>query len=284
MPTTNYYPAGYASEAARNLRELAGAGPFATTDPGTGPLMMQLREAATAMRQVLDQLATDHAGLRHPGRLRVAARRTGDELHQAGNALEAAHTHLAGAMSAAEQMTSIPTVPTREWVPVADLHGADAAHALDLLDRDGPQATVVFLSQWDQGVDTDDRAIDQGTTQEQLPLEPGDKAVSFDAYTIVADPGRGHIAMYRLLDDLPSPDILDAQDRHMAPPPPAIPTTSPATAAAAAAEPAPPEPPTRRSQRQQAPARHAKPPAPRGSWFDPPATGGGAVRGRGPRL
>ncbi|MBU8577599.1 hypothetical protein [Brevibacterium luteolum] len=276
MSTTHYYPAAHAAEAARHLRELAAAGAIAATDPSTGPLLVELRDAAGAMRQVLDQLAIDHASLAHPGRLRVAARRTGDELHQAGTALEETATHLTGAIDAATELTMMPTVPTREWVPVASVRGEDAARALALLDRDRQEAAAVFLSQWDSGADTDDRAVEQQATLEQLPLEPGDQAVTVDAYTIVADPARGHIAMYRLLDDLPSPALLDAQDAIT------IPAPAPVTAPAPSNEPVPGSRRARREARQGRQGRHQQRRSdPDGSWFAPPAGGSNTSAGRG---
>lgn len=104
MPTFSY-PATYAAEAARNLRALADAGQL--TETGTHAIIADLRDATAAMRLVLDRLATAHAIPGHPAALRAAALQTGDELHQAGTALDEARGRLAAAARAAEDMTRI---------------------------------------------------------------------------------------------------------------------------------------------------------------------------------
>ncbi|MBO1903161.1 hypothetical protein J4H92_14550 [Leucobacter weissii] len=96
MPTISYYPAAYAAEAARNLRALAASGNLPATGVGTSPVIAELRDAARAMRQVLDQLATARAGHGDPAALAAA-----DDLHQAGTALDAVATGLTRAAQAA---------------------------------------------------------------------------------------------------------------------------------------------------------------------------------------
>lgn len=93
MPTISYYPAAYAAEAARNLRALAATGNL----HATGPLIAELRDAATAMRQVLDQLATARTLPGDP-----AATAAADELHQAGTALDETATRLTSATQTTE--------------------------------------------------------------------------------------------------------------------------------------------------------------------------------------
>lgn len=281
MPSYSY-PAAFAFEAARNLRELATAGRLEATGAGAHSLITDLHEAARAMRQVLDQLAIAHSVPALSEAVRADALEAADELHQAGTAVDEASDRLSDAARAAKRVTSLDSAPPHEWVSVASLYGDDAAPALGVLEREGPEAAAVFLSQWDAGIETDDRAVAQHATSEHLLLSPGEQVVSFDAYTIVASPGRGSIAMYRLLDDVPSPGVLDAQDRYAitTPAPAATTETTAATETTVAAEPVTPEPPTRRSQRERQEARHVRRPEPDGSWFDPP-TGGGAARGRG---
>ena len=277
MPTF-YYPAAFATEAARNLRLLADDGELETRGPGTAAVLGDLRDAAAAMRQVIDRIATANALPGHPAAARAAGLQIGDELHQAGTALEASTTRLAGAVTAFEEAASAPTEGP-EWVQVVSLSGQDATEALDLLEEEGPHMTAVFLSGWDFGTETDDQAVEQHATREHLPLIAGEQAMTVDAYTIIANPGREQIAMYRALDGGPGPDILDAQDELAA------------LLSATRAEKTPPEnahapeapglevsePPTRRSQRA---ARQSRPVQQERSWFDLPAAGAGAGQGR----
>lgn len=100
MPTISYYPAAYAAEAARNLRALAAARNLPATDPVIG----ELREVATAMRQVLDQLATARAGHGDPAALAAA-----DDLHQAGTSLDA----VAAGLTRAAQAAHVAAAPDR---------------------------------------------------------------------------------------------------------------------------------------------------------------------------
>ena len=163
---------------------------------------------------------------------------------------------------------------------VVSLTGQDATEALDLLEEEGPHMTAVFLSEWDFGTETDSQAVEQHATREHLPLSAGERAMSVDAYTIIADPAREQIAMYRALDGGPGPDILDAQDQLAA-------LLSATRAEKTQTENTPvehapvsevSEPPTRRSQRA---ARQSRSVQQEGSWFDPPAAGAGAGQGRG---
>ena len=102
MPTFSD-PAAYAAEAARNLRALAGAGQL--TETGAHAIIADLRDATTAMRELLDRLAAAH--ISRPTALPAAALQTGDELHQAGTALDEASGRLAAAARAADEMTRI---------------------------------------------------------------------------------------------------------------------------------------------------------------------------------
>lgn len=104
MPTFSY-PAAYAAEAARNLRALAGADQL--TGAGVHAIVADLRDATAAMRLVLDRLAAAHTIPGHPAALRAAALQTGDELHQAGTALDEARGRLASVARGADEMTRI---------------------------------------------------------------------------------------------------------------------------------------------------------------------------------
>lgn len=270
MPLSSF-PAAYASEAARTLRQLARLGELDRTGTTAPAVISDLRATAISIRQVVDQLAFAHTDPGLPAGARGDALATADELHQAGTVLDELAARLATAEDAAEQVMSGDTGPVREWVAVASLHGDQAAEALRLLEEEGPEGAVVFCSQWDAGIDTDDEAIEGRRTRASVPLAAGDQAVTVDAYTLVANRSAGHVAMYRLIGDLPSMAIIEAQDR----------LDQPQSAPFAQA---PTAPVTRRAAREQTEARRARPPSPRGSWFEPPTPGGGTEHGRGRSL
>ncbi|KUP28355.1 hypothetical protein AB0333_07720 [Citricoccus sp. NPDC079358] len=111
--STVYYPAAFATEAARNLRHLAADDELQTTGPGTTALLGDLRDAATAMREVIDRIAAAHTLPGAPALARDTGLQIGDELHQAGTALEETTTRLTGAVTAIEHPTTVPTQATR---------------------------------------------------------------------------------------------------------------------------------------------------------------------------
>lgn len=111
--STVYYPAAFATEAARNLRQLAADDELATTGPGTAALLDDLRDAAAAMREVIDRIAAPHTLPGAPSLAREAGLQIGDELHQAGTALEETTTRLTGAVTAIEHPTTVPKQATR---------------------------------------------------------------------------------------------------------------------------------------------------------------------------
>lgn len=269
-------PAASASEAARTLHELARLGELDRTGNPAPLVIGDLRSAVLSMRQIVDQLAFAHTSPAIPAAARADALATADELHHSGTILDDLLTRLDAAEQAADQVTiTAETGPAREWVSVASLHGDHAAEALELLEEEGPEGAVAFCSQWDAGIDTDDEAIEARRTRAHLPLAAGDQAVTVDAYTLVTNPEARQVAMYRLIDDLPSMAIIEAQDR-LTTPTPATPTPTASARDAQAA------PGSRRAPREQAEPRTRRT-ASSSSWFDPPTTGG-ASRGPGRSL
>lgn len=269
-------PAASASEAARTLRELARLGELDRTGRAAPVVIGDLRSAVLSMRQIVDQLAFAHTSPAIPAAARADALATADELHHSGTILDDLITRLDAAEQAADQVTTTAeTGPAREWVNVTSLHGDHATEALRLMEEEGPEGAVVFCSQWDTGIDTDDEAIEARRTRAHLPLAAGDQAVTVDAYTLVTNREAGQVAMYRLIDDLPSMAIIEAQDR-LTTPIPETPTPSVPVEGEQAA------PSSRRAPREQAEPRTRRT-ASGGSWFDPPTTGG-ASRGQGRSL
>ena len=267
MPT--FYSSDLGPQAARSLRELAGPGVL--HDAETHATLGELQSSVTSIARLVDTLSGEYMGPHVPTHLRGDAQATSDELHQAGTALEAAAIWLAGAARIAERVDTASVDPPQPWVTVASLEGRDAARALKLLEHDGPEAATVFLSQWDEGTDTDNRAMIQRMAQDRLPVAPGDQAASHDIYTIIANPSASRIAMYRLVDDEPT-----LTDDRLTTPARETPTPS---APASDAQAAPASRPTGQEKTEPRPPRNAS----GGSWFDPPSTGG-ASRGQGRSL
>lgn len=256
MPTF-FSTADHAAEAAEHLRQLAG--PDAVYSDNAA-IIHDLQETVTSMAQVVDRLSGAYFGSHVPAHLSADGQAATDELHQAGTALEAASTWLAGAGRVAERMDTATDEPAQTWIPVVNLEGKDSTIALGLLDTEGPEAAAVFLSQWDEGTETDNEAMVQRLSRDRLPIEPGDQAASFDAYTIIANQTTKHIAMYRLHDDEPNIGGIALGERFT----PEAPTPA-ATPAA----------------REQAETTQVQKSSPARSWFDPPTTGGtGQGRGR----
>jgi len=262
-------PAASASEAARTLHELARLGELDRTGNPAPVVIGDLRSAALSIRQIVDQLAFAHTAPGIPAAARADALATADELHHSGTILDDLLTHLDAAEQAADQVTTTAadTGSAREWVSVASLHGDQATEALRLLEDEGPEGAVVFCSQWDSGIDTDDEAIETRRTRSSLPLAAGDQAVTVDAYTLVANPEAGHVAMYRLIDDLPSMAIIEAQDR-LTTPTPSVPVEGEQVA-----------PVSRRAAREQTQSRPPRTASGgRGSTRPPPAPASGGGR------
>src|SRR5699024_6016715 len=237
------------------------------------PALGALRPSVTSIARLVDTLSGEYMVPEVPAHLRADAQATSDELHQAGTALEAAAIWLAGSARIAERVDTASVDPPQPWVTVVSLERRDAARALNLLENDGPEAATVFLSQWDEGTDTDNQAMIQRMAQDRLPVAPGDQAASHDIYTIIANPTASRIAMYRLIDDEPTLTVTD--DRLTTP---ARETPMP-SAPASDAQAAPASRPTGQEKTEPRPPRNAS----GGSWFDPPSTGG-ASRGHGRSL
>ena len=108
-----YYPAAFATEAARNLRHLAADSELQATGPGTATLLGDLRDAATAMREAIDRIAVAHTLPGAPALARDTGLQIGDELHQAGTTLEGTTTRLTDAVTAIEHPTTVPKQTTR---------------------------------------------------------------------------------------------------------------------------------------------------------------------------
>ncbi|MGQ2913635.1 hypothetical protein [Microbacterium kunmingense] len=65
----------------------------------------------------------------------------------------------------------------RRWMSVVFMQGADAGAVLDLIERNGPEATIQHLSQWDFGDETRDAAMVNGYVYDEIPQSPTDRVI-----------------------------------------------------------------------------------------------------------
>ena len=203
MFTDSRSDAGAAYEA---LRGLAHATRTVEDPSDTYAVIGDLLGGTRSLRRVLDQLATVHLNHQHQvtdeardlagGAIEALA--AADELHQAGTLIDQAHDRLNAAMGHSGRIVWNPQGPLVErWVGIVFLHGEDADHVLDLIDREGPQAGIEHLSGWDYGDETTDAALQNGDVHDHAPVYAGDHQAETDDYAMTYNPQAGHVALYR---------------------------------------------------------------------------------------
>lgn len=95
----------------------------------------------------------------------------------------------------------------RRWFSVAFLQGEEADEVLDLIDRDGTDAAIAHLSQWDYGEETMRAALENGHVYDhQPPAGAADRTVTDDRYALTYSHAHGHVGLYRELNTPPLPD------------------------------------------------------------------------------
>ncbi|OUZ07231.1 hypothetical protein BHE97_17115 [Aeromicrobium sp. PE09-221] len=215
MPTF-HDPVADATEAASALRGLAHASRSFEDPDQTYGVLADLLAASRSFRQVLDQLADAHLthrgqardedGSRAPGLL--AALSAADELHEAGTLLDQAKSHLVTALREAGRIAWHPyapeaEVPVGQWVPVVILNGEDTDHVVELMDRDGADAAIEHVAQWDYGEETTEAALDNGQVYDEPPFGSMDRRATRGVYTLTYSIPFGQIGLYRQADALP---------------------------------------------------------------------------------
>ena len=261
MPTF-HDPTADSREAYEAIRGLAHATIFIEQPHEAYGVILELLGGVRSLQQVFDQLAAMHerhqdrafndAGDQHAGMVDAFA--AADRLLETAAIIRRAESLLDAAAQAAGRIAWHPAEPAAPeavdrpaWVNIVFLDGEEADRVLDLIDREGSTAGVLYLSQWDMGADTVDDAIAIGHTYDELPSSASDKTATVDAYTMIYNPSLGHVALYRNPDELPSLTLLEAHQHVEIGPP-------------------------RRAQSDKPPAeqpagRHTAPPA--RSWFTP---------------
>ncbi len=103
-----------------------------------------------------------------------------------------------------------PAQAGRRWLSVVFLQGEEADAVLDLIDRDGTDAAIEHLAQWDYGDETTDAALENGYVYDDQPPASGtDQSVTAEGYAVTYNHALGHVGLYRQFDTPPDLALLD---------------------------------------------------------------------------
>ncbi|CEG86645.1 hypothetical protein FAM15346_001125 [Propionibacterium freudenreichii] len=220
MPTF-YDPGADAGEASEALRGLAHATQVIQRPQDMYSVLGDVLSGVRSLRQVLDQLATAHASNRalafddygdHASGS-ADALAAADELHQAATLIDQAEDRLNAGMSAAGRIAwhsdpAAEQVPVRRWISVVFLQDSEADEVLDMIDRDGPDAAMDHLKNWDYGEETTSAALEDGHVYDLPPEGMLDREVRDGDYQMTYSHSFGHVGLYRLHTIEPG-DVLD---------------------------------------------------------------------------
>lgn len=226
MPTLTD-PLADAAESAAALRGLA----HATRDmppTSTYPVLGELIAGARSMRQVLDQLTRNHVDARELARTddgdpflgRVYALAAADALGLAANALDEVQVRLDLASQHASRIAWQPAgldadgiagdgpshaheTTASRWVSVVFLQGEDADAVLTLIDREGTDAAIAHLAEWDYGQETTDAALVNGYVYDTPPLGALDRTATAAGYMLTYNATLEHVGLLRAHDSTP---------------------------------------------------------------------------------
>lgn len=238
MPTfTN--PHADAVEAAEALRALAHASRGVEDPAVLYPVIGELLTGVGALGQVLGQLADAHtihlaralddAG--NPASGQAWALGAADELRHAAALLERIETRLDSASRRASHVAWQPEPePERRFVSVVFLQGEDAEQVLEMLTRDGTDAAIAHLAQWDYGDETTQAALENGYVYDAPPLGALDRSTAAGMYTLTFNPFLGHVSLLR---EEPLPNTTVAEEPTTTQQPSTAPSPARATAGTA---------------------------------------------------
>lgn len=204
MPTFSD-PHADAREAAEAVRGLAHA-TQSLDDPGQlysviGELMATTRnlsqvlgQLARAHQQHVDRATTDD-GDRQAGRQLTfdaasALREAATLVSRADAVLDTASNRAGRIAWASEQ------APDR-WVSIVFLQGDEADPVLDIVDRQGADAAIGYLSGWDQGEETVSDAMENGYVYDAAPQTPADELATRGDYALTYSPTYGYVGLTR---------------------------------------------------------------------------------------
>ncbi|BDZ65284.1 hypothetical protein [Agromyces mangrovi Wang et al. 2018] len=99
----------------------------------------------------------------------------------------------------------------RRWMSVVFMQGEEADGVLDMIDKNGPEAAIRHLSQWDYGDETRDAALVNGYVYEEIPKSPTDRVVRNDSagYALTYNQHFGYVSLLRHFE----PDVGEVRER-----------------------------------------------------------------------
>lgn len=207
MPTFQN-PTADAAEASEALRGLAHASRVFEDPADTYAVLGDLLAGVRSLRQVVDQLATVHAGNQvrayddagNQGAGASHALIAAARLRQAAVLLDGVHEQVDAAMGASGRIAWRPapsdSAPAR-WVGIVFLQGQDADEVLAIIDRDGADAAIEHLAGFDMGEETTQAALVNGYVYDTIPTGPLDRAATHGEYTLTYNHDHGHVSLLR---------------------------------------------------------------------------------------
>ncbi|MFC7620677.1 hypothetical protein [Microlunatus sp. GCM10028923] len=101
---------------------------------------------------------------------------------------------------------------TARWISIVFLQGPEVEEALELLNKQGPNALVVCLAKQDFGEETTRSAVRCGHVYERLPSSDGYHLHHQEPYALIYNPDLRHVGLLRQIEHLarqsPSPDRI----------------------------------------------------------------------------
>lgn len=219
MPTF-YDPKKDAAEASEAIRGLAHATQHVEDPKALYPVIGEMLATTRRLGQVLDQLATAHQ--RHVGRAATddGDRAAGTEItFEAAAALKSAaalvneaDTFMDRAMNRTGRIAWQPEAPDQRWISVVFVQGDEAGPVMEMIDRQGTDAAIEFLSGWDMGDETVDTALENGYVYDSPPQTPADQVATRDVYTLTYSRDLGYAGLTRQIDALPDPVLIGLEE------------------------------------------------------------------------
>ena len=229
MPTFNS-PTADAAEASEALRGLAHASRVLENPADTYPVLGDLLAGVRSLRQVLDQLATAHAGNQvrayddagNQGAGASHALAAAAALRQAATLLDSVHEQVDATMGASGRIAWRPAPSAHSeagpalWVGIVFLQGQDADEVLGLIDRDGPEAAISHLAGFDMGEETTQAALINGYVYDTIPTGALDRTTTAGGYALTYNRDLGHVSLLRTHPERREPDA-EAPSARMTP-------------------------------------------------------------------
>ena len=230
MPTY-HDPLQDAAEASDALRGLAHASRVFDNPAGTYSVLGDLLSGVRSLRQVLDQVGSAHLVHRRrahddDGDHAIGASEAlaaADDLHHAGTLLDNVEERVNAAMTHSGRIAwhapaqeldreAVSTEAPRRWLSVVFLQGSEADEVLDLIDRDGADAAIEHLRNWDYGDETTDAALENGYVYDEPPTGQLDRVAIDGDYTLTYNPFMGHVNLLRAFPAALPDSTIDETD------------------------------------------------------------------------